>query len=67
VPPFLPNWDQAQFHSPYTKRFNEFNLFRDVGCIENEMKAVRCQKSFKLAMPGVTYAKEAANFRWARM
>jgi hypothetical protein len=48
----------------------EVNLLSDVGGVENEspeMKAVRRQQSFKLAMAGVTNAKEAANFRWARM
>jgi hypothetical protein len=53
-----------------TKRFNEFDLLGDVGCIENEsseIKAIRSQQSLKLAMPGMTYAEEAANFRRARM
>jgi hypothetical protein len=48
----------------------EVNLLSDVGGVENEspeMKAVRRQQSFKLAMADVTNAKEAANFRWARM
>jgi len=52
------------------KRFNEFNLLGDVGCIENkssELKAVRRQQSLEFAMPRAAYSKEAANLRWTRM
>jgi hypothetical protein len=58
------------FTATQMKRFNEFNLLGDVGRIENEsskIKAVRSQQSFEFAMAGVTYAKEASNFRRIRM
>jgi hypothetical protein len=41
-----------------------------MGCIENEsseIKTIRSQQRFKLAMASVTYPKEAAYFRRARM